>query len=239
MWAALGGLLGGLLMGGASVASGAMGMASSNKAAELGYKAQQETNELNYRMFQENQAWQERMANTAHQREVTDLRDAGLNPILSATGGSGAVTPNIASPTAVSPGSPEANNAVIYQGMVQSLLDSVSTASDVYKKMGEFEKNMADAAKSTSQKKYTDKVTDTEVGKRGLISYLDTQIRGNLGNLSSSAKQVTGILGDLMRAGSNNFKVFKQTLFNDFRKQQQINNTNSAVRDPFVSNLEF
>lgn len=48
-------------------------------------------NDMLYDVNMTNAQWRhdEYMANSAHQREVNDLRSAGLNPVLSATGGNG------------------------------------------------------------------------------------------------------------------------------------------------------
>lgn len=70
---------GGSLLGGMFGASGQ----SSTNAQQMAFAAQEAQNNRN---------WQEHMSNTAYQRQMADMRAAGLNPILAA-GGSGASSP--------------------------------------------------------------------------------------------------------------------------------------------------
>lgn len=76
--------------------SAAGSFAGSVGSGLIGYFGQKKANEANINLARDQMAFQERMSNTAHQREVDDLRAAGLNPILSA--GGGASTPSGASP---------------------------------------------------------------------------------------------------------------------------------------------
>lgn len=72
-------------------------------SAGLGFWGQDRTNSANAAIADKQMLFQENMSNTAYQRQVADMRSAGLNPMLAYIKGGGASTPPGASYVSQSP----------------------------------------------------------------------------------------------------------------------------------------
>ena len=81
--------------------------------------------EFNAAEAAKNRKWQEKMANTAHQREIADLQAAGLNPVLSAMNGNGASVGSGATASASVPSGSSATNDTSGSAAIVSLLGTM------------------------------------------------------------------------------------------------------------------
>lgn len=97
------------------------GLAGSVLGGIFGKSSAKSSNKAAIRAMREQMAWQERMANTVHQRGVADLRAAGLNPVLQATKGVGAMPGNVAAPQLANEGAAgQASALAIQNAMAQT-----------------------------------------------------------------------------------------------------------------------
>lgn len=168
-------------------------------------------NRANESMAQRQMDFQQAMSNTAHQREVKDLRAAGLNPILSVHGG--ASTPNGTMANMVNPFSDLANTA-LESGKLSNEMKKTGSQLDVNRAI--IGAQEASAKRDQSNAKMLDKQAETIDAQLGAIKakagfdakqYKIDEMMLVPDNISRRGAEYMGIIKNGMDAWKGGFRV--------------------------------
>lgn len=125
-------------------------------------------------------AFQQQMSETSHQREVADLRAAGLNPILSGTGGMGASTPSGASSAGAMAHAtaPSGSKATAPTQQIFDLVGpAISTALNVANTQSQISRMEAETKNIGSEMSYRDTYQTAETDARIANLAVDTGLK--------------------------------------------------------------
>jgi hypothetical protein len=165
-------------------------------SAYMAYQGQKETNAANAEIAAQQMQFQERMSNTSYQRQVEDLKKAGINPMYGYMRASGASTPPGASYVAQNPAAAGSQAYASAAGARAASAQAAKTEveTEITEEVGlaqaraNLEKTVADFGLTTQQ---TAKVmTDTELSAAQIATERErpAQVRALIDNLVATTQ---------------------------------------------------